>query len=118
MLLATFLGRVIRSGRLILHTADGREYDIGDHGPVTVRMHLHDKRIERALVLNPQMAFGEAYMAGRITFEEGDVGDFLDLAARNLGTGYGPGHWQWIASARSWLKRLGRANTLRRAHRN
>ncbi len=118
MLLATLLGRVIRSGRLILCAADGREYDIGDNGPVTVRLRLRDKQVERALVLNPQMAFGEAYMDGRVTFEDGDVGDFLDLVARNLGTGYGPAHWQWIASARSWLKRLGRANTRRRAHRN
>ncbi len=118
MLLAGFLQRVITSGRLILRAADGREYDIGDTGPVCVRMNLHDKKVGRAVLLNPQMALGEAYMDGRVTFEGGDVGDFLDLAARNLGTGYGPAHWQWIASARSWMKWLGRANTLRRAHRN
>jgi cyclopropane-fatty-acyl-phospholipid synthase len=93
-------------------------YEIGDDSPVTVVMRLHDKAVARALLLNPQMALGEAYMDGRVTFEQGDVGDFLDLAARNFGTGYGPAHWQWIAWARGATNRLRKLNTLRRAHRN
>jgi cyclopropane-fatty-acyl-phospholipid synthase len=118
MLLAAMLGKVIRCGRLAIRDADGRIYEVGDESPVTVVMRLHDKAVARELLLNPQMAFGEAYMDGRLTFEKGDVGDFLDLAARNLGTGYGPAHWQWIASVRRWTNRLGKLNTLRRAHRN
>jgi cyclopropane-fatty-acyl-phospholipid synthase len=118
MLLAKLLRQVIREGRLAIRDSRGRTHQIGDDGPVSVTLCLHDKRVERELLLNPQLAFGEAYMDGRISFEGGDVGDFLHLAARNLGTGYGPAHWQWIANARTLLKRLGRANTLRRAHRN
>ena len=118
MLLARLLKQVIREGRLAIRDADGQWHEIGDDSPVTVRMRLHDKKVERDLLLNPQMAFGEAYMDGRVTFEDCEVGDFLDLAARNLGTGYGPGHWQWIANARTWLNRLALPNTLRRSHRN
>ncbi|MEX1109693.1 MAG: class I SAM-dependent methyltransferase, partial [Dongiaceae bacterium] len=49
---------------------------------MTIR--LHDRRIERQLLTNPKLHFGEAYMDGRITVEEGTLADMLDLLTRNM----------------------------------
>ena len=36
------------------------------------------------LVLRPRLAFGEAYMDGKLTVEDGDIYDLLDLLGRNM----------------------------------
>jgi cyclopropane-fatty-acyl-phospholipid synthase len=46
-------------------------------------MRLHDRALIWRLVLNPELAAGEAYMDGTLTFENGGVAEFLRLFARN-----------------------------------
>jgi cyclopropane-fatty-acyl-phospholipid synthase len=85
MLIAGLLGRLVREGRLTVIDAAGRQHEIAGSAPgpaVTIR--LHDRRIERQLLANPKLHFGEAYMDGRITIEEGTLGDVLDLLTRNM----------------------------------
>jgi len=83
---------------------------------LTIR--LHDRKTERALLLNPQLAFGEAYMDGRLTVEGGGIADALELITRNLGRGFGGGHWERINKLRMLAKRWMQNNTLSNARKN
>ncbi len=77
-MLAHLLSRFVRNGRLtVIHHDGAREsFGSGVDGPeVTVK--LHDARVQRELFFNPELAAAEAYMDGRLTFENG--GRVLDL---------------------------------------
>ena len=38
------------------------------------------------IAFNPELAFGEAYMDGRLTVEEGTIADVLEILISNMGT--------------------------------
>jgi cyclopropane-fatty-acyl-phospholipid synthase len=84
MLLAAILRSSIKIGRLTVIDAGGRRHVFqGAAGPAhTIR--LHDRSLHWRLVVNPKLAFGEAYMDGTITCEDGTLYDVLDLLARNV----------------------------------
>ncbi len=84
MLLSYLLRRLIVQGTFRLIDHQGRTHVFaGGPGPsVTVR--LHDAGLARELFLNPRLKLGEAFMDGRLTIEEGDVYDLLDLCGRNV----------------------------------
>jgi cyclopropane-fatty-acyl-phospholipid synthase len=84
MLLARVLRQTIKIGRLTIVDADGKRHVFeGAPGPAyTIR--LHDRALQRRLFFNPKLAFGEAYMEGTLTCEDGTLYDVLDLIARNL----------------------------------
>ena len=93
-LLVTFLRKFVRQGHLTLVDAAGRVHEIGVIEQPAVVIRLHDKATERAMMLNPQLALGEAYMDGRLTVETGSIADVLDLLMKNLGMSFGGGHWE------------------------
>ena len=84
MLLARFLQAVIRTGDLHMTDAYGSTWTFGDGQPPHASIRLHDRKLHRSLVLNPNLRFGEAYMDGTLTIEEGSLFDLLDIAARNI----------------------------------
>ncbi|MEQ9812851.1 MAG: cyclopropane-fatty-acyl-phospholipid synthase family protein [Azospirillaceae bacterium] len=84
-LLDRMLSRFVTTGSLSVIDADGGRHAYGRAGeaPHAV-MRIHDRRLYRALVLNPELKLAEAYMDGAVTFEEGtSVKDFLTLFSRN-----------------------------------
>src|SRR3546814_13383174 len=60
--LVHWLGRVVRWGRLAIIDPGGRTHTLGDGTPPHVRLRIVDPAAPRRLVLNPPLAFGEAYM--------------------------------------------------------
>jgi cyclopropane-fatty-acyl-phospholipid synthase len=81
------LRSMCRVGHLVIIDKGGRTRDFGDPrtGPsVTVR--FRDRLLPLRLVLNPSLAFGEAYMSGALTIERGSLRDLLYLATQNLPT--------------------------------
>ena len=85
MLIAGLLRRLVREGTLTVVDAGGRREVITGEKPgprATVRM--TDRQIERQLLTNPKLHFGEGYMDGRIVIEEGTLEDVLDLLTRNI----------------------------------
>ena len=54
----------------------------GEPGP-DVTMRLSDKSLYHKLVFNPELSAGEAYMDGRMTFENSTLRDFLTLISIN-----------------------------------
>ncbi len=117
-LLAGLLRRIVKSGRLTLIGHDGRTFEIGVLSEPAIIMRLHDKRVAFELLRDPYLAFGELYMDGRVTIEDGSLADLLTLFARNLGTGSGGGHLLLLARLRALGRRLSPRNAGARAQRN
>ncbi len=81
------LRTMCRAGHLEVIDKNGRKRDFGDqHTGPSVTVRLHDRMLPLRLVLNPSLAFGEAYMDGTLTIERGSLGDLLHLATQSLGT--------------------------------
>jgi cyclopropane-fatty-acyl-phospholipid synthase len=117
-LLDVLLRRVIRRGSLILIDADGITHRYGDGAPPTVSLHLNDKRLERQLVVDPELALGEAYMQGRLEMVECRIYDFLELFLSNLENDAMPGWTRSFSAARYLGRRLMQFNPSGRARRN
>lgn len=88
MLLATVLNSFVKVGHLRIIDARGKEHCIGDdpdtgwQSALTVR--LHDPALHWKLALRPHLGFGEAYMEGTLTVENGSIWDFLTFAGLNI----------------------------------
>ena len=84
MLLSRLFERTITIGRLRVIDAGGSLYTFdGSAGPsVTIR--LHDPALHWKLAVRPRLYFGEAFMDGKLTVEEGSLYDLIDLLAVNL----------------------------------
>lgn len=116
-LLENFLTRLIRRGDLEIESASGRKFRVGDgSGPKAV-LRFADAGAERRLLFDPELAFGELYMDGRIAVLQGTIYDVLSIAARNI---VGPSS-RWVAALqrlRLALRRWSQRNTRDKAHRN
>ena len=73
----------VRVGTLKVIDASGNVHVFsGEPGP-NVTMRLRDKSLYHKLVFNPELNAGEAYMNGRMTFENSTLRDFLTLISIN-----------------------------------
>ncbi len=111
LLLRGLLQQIILKGTLTVIGPDGRSIIIGKGVPsVTIR--VVDPAVIPRLFLNPELAFGEAYMDGALTVENGDVYDFLDLCLANLGWSSGRGLRHVRASIKRLLRRITQHNPI------
>src|SRR5580692_12588020 len=78
-LLRYFLTQFIRRGTMNFTTASGAKFSCGDGtgNPVAVRFLGTDA--ERRVLLNPELALGEAYMDGTFVVENGSIADVLAI---------------------------------------
>ena len=86
MVFIKFLNNLFKQDGFLLEDANGKEHIIGKpelENPI--KMKIHDKKLYYKLFLYPDLYFGEAYTDGKITFKNGNISDFLDLALQNLG---------------------------------
>jgi len=86
MLLIKFLNNLFQQDGFLLEDANGKEHIIGKpelENPIKLK--IHDKKLHYKLLLYPDLYLGEAYTDGNITFKNGNISDFLDLALQNLG---------------------------------
>lgn len=84
MLLARLLDKIVHTGQLTLAGPDGRVQTFGkNHGP-RVTMRIADRATAHRLALRPKMAFGESYMDGNLTIDDGTIYDLLALLAINI----------------------------------
>ena len=72
-LLALFLRRFIRQGSLIITTASGKRYTFGDGKGSPVAVRFTNAKAQRAVLLNPELRLGEAYMDGTFIVEPGST---------------------------------------------
>lgn len=103
-MLAALLRQLLKTGDLTLHMRDGEVVRAGDGSTPSVSVTLHDPTLPRKLILNPELAMGEAYMDERLTIEGDDVRGLLTLVVRNFSAGNLPAS-QKIARALRIAKR-------------
>ena len=115
MLLARILNGTFCWGDLEIIDARGNRHRFTGEPGLKSTIRLHDSRLHHRLAMNPDLEFGEAYMNGTLTIEEGDLADFLGVAVANM---YAlDRHWSQslIRSLGRVFKVLTQTNTTRRA---
>ncbi len=112
------LDQTITTGYLRLVDADGLAHGFGDRDDPAVVARITDRRTERRLFFNPALALGEAYMDGRLVFEQGTVYDFLELLLSNLDYGSWPRLARLHVALRFIQRSLRQYNPVPRAKRN
>lgn len=118
MLLARILSGIFHWGELDIIDAHGRRHRFSSASGLKSTIRLHDPRLHIRLALNPALAFGEAYMDGTLTIEEGDLSDFLGIAVANMRAL--ESHWSQRIPRRMGraLRRLAQHNPVHRARQN
>jgi cyclopropane-fatty-acyl-phospholipid synthase len=117
-LLRAALGTLVRAGNLRLTTACGSTFSIGDGTGEEVAVRLASRAAELAILIDPELRVGEAYMDGNLVVERGSIADVLALALGQRRDGKPPA-WarpQWLL--RYLVRRLGQFNPRPRARRN
>src|SRR4051795_8239954 len=78
-LLRHFLGQFIRRGTMTFTAASGASFTCGDGTGPPVSVRFLSPRSERRILLNPELALGEAYMDGTFVVENGSIADALAI---------------------------------------
>ena len=117
-LLDILLRRIVRNGSLTFVDAGGTAHRYGDGQGRQVTVEIADKRLERHLVLDPQLALGEGYMQGRLKMIEGRIYDLLALLLSNIQHQPEPRWTRGLVVARYLIRRLMQFNPSGRAQRN
>jgi cyclopropane-fatty-acyl-phospholipid synthase len=116
--LSYVLERTVTTGHLKMIAADGSVCEFGDRTGSPVIARINDKRTERQLALNAPLAIGEAYMEGRLVFEQGTLYDFLELLLTNVPPRRWP-RWLRLVDTLAYVtRRLQHYNPVGRARRN
>lgn len=116
-LLVLFLRRFIRQGALRVTTAAGKTYVFGDGSGPAVAVRFTTAAAQRAVLLDPELKLGEAYMDGSFVVERGSIADVLAIVFRQPGIDLPP----WLSPpkfVRYLLRRLHQFNSRFRARRN
>src|SRR3954468_24716075 len=78
-LLRYFLGQFVRRGTMTFTAASGARFTCGDGTGRPVSVRFLSPRTERRILLNPELALGEAYMDGTFVVEDGSIVDALAI---------------------------------------
>jgi cyclopropane-fatty-acyl-phospholipid synthase len=115
-LLQFLLKTFIRRGTFRVTTSRGRVLSFGDGTGQPVSVRFTSRAAEWAILLDPELKFGEAYMNGTFVVEQGSIADVLAIC---LGQKTEVPYW---ARPQSWLRflrrRLDQFNPRRRARHN
>jgi cyclopropane-fatty-acyl-phospholipid synthase len=116
--LSHMLKSLVRVGTLTIIDAGGRAHVFaGAPGPV-VTVRFADPALPYTLFLNPEMRVGEAYMDGRLTFENSTLRDCLALYSVNRSSLASYPLQRVVRAVRRALRRFQQANPIRRAQQN
>jgi cyclopropane-fatty-acyl-phospholipid synthase len=97
-------------------TAGGRTYTFGDGTGSPLAIRFTNAGAQRAVLFDPELKFGEAYMDGTIVVEQGSIADLLGLL---LSQGHRwPRNWAVLRLLRYLFRRLQQLNLRSRARNN
>ncbi|WP_106206551.1 SAM-dependent methyltransferase [Aliiruegeria haliotis] len=117
-LLDRLLERIVHDGRLTVRGAGVVERTYGNGSGPQVTIWLHDPTLPRRLILNPDLALGEAYMDQDLTIDGDDLPGFLALLLMNRGAGKSGWAIRLNLGLRRLLRRVQQYNPLQRARQN
>ncbi len=112
-----FAAQLVREGTLEIEEPNGERFRVGDGTGEPPLVKIADERVKTALLRDPELAFGELYMDGRITVLRGSIYDVIAVAMHNMAQGAGSGWVKILQKARLAIQKWMR-NTTRRAATN
>ncbi|WP_170331464.1 SAM-dependent methyltransferase [Ruegeria arenilitoris] len=77
------LSDFITRGTLRIRYPDGSEREYGDGTSPAAQISLHEAALLPRMVKNPEMAFGEGYMDGSLSIDEGGLENAMRIAIRS-----------------------------------
>ena len=116
-LIGRFIDQILPVGSIALLNADGSRETHGPGGGKHVTIRLHDRKAALDIFRNPRLKFGELYMDGRLTIEDGSMLDLLELVVGAKPWEQGKRAALGKGKAKS-LKRFFRRNDLRKSRSN
>ncbi|MGP0089178.1 MAG: class I SAM-dependent methyltransferase [Xanthobacteraceae bacterium] len=117
-LLRFFLRQFIRQGDIRVITARGSTLAFGDGTGQPIRIRFTSSAALLAVLLDPELKAGEAYMDGTLVVEQGSIADLLAVVLGQHPAGSFP---VWTQPQQLWRylqRRLQQFNPRRRAQRN
>ena len=116
-LLLIFLRRYIRRGSLKVTTANGITHIFGDGSGPPVSVRFATAAAQRAVLFDPELKLGEAYMDGTFVVEQGSIADVLAVLLRQ--ERIGAANWAWLPRLfRHLFRRLQQYNPRARSRQN
>ncbi len=92
------VGTLVREGQLTLVMPDGKRMSFGPGGGKALTVRFADRRAVFEIARNPRLGLGETYMDGRLTIEDGDILDLMELVV-------GANRWEAKSGARKALNK-------------
>ena len=122
-LFSNFLIKAVRLGSLVVHFPNGKTLRFGDGTGKPVEVTMHDPSLTRKILMNADIAVGEAYMNGDMTIRDDDLFGFMELAVRNMGRNgawhHGPSRRKkFMKSLRRMTRFVSQHNPIGRAQKN
>ena len=115
-LLEFLLKTFIRRGTFRVTTSRGTVLTFGDGTGRPVSVRFASRAAEWAILLDPELKFGEAYMDGSFVVEQGSIADVLAIM---LGQNTDVPHWARLQGLLRYLnRRLSQFNPRKRSRRN
>lgn len=116
-LLQLLLSRFIRRGSFTVTTESGSTYSFGDGSGPPVAVRFTTARAQRAVLLDPELKLGEAYMDGTFVVEKGSLAEVLAILFSQ--ERQAAPHWAWPHRlVRHLLRGLKQFNVRSRARHN
>jgi cyclopropane-fatty-acyl-phospholipid synthase len=112
------MARVIRLGRLEVTWSDGRRSAYGNGTGRVARVEFRDRETEWAVLVNPELAIGEAYMDGSLVFPDDRLLDFLMLLNESWSAISKQPFYRSLSRFRFLTRRVAQNNSPMRARRN
>jgi cyclopropane-fatty-acyl-phospholipid synthase len=115
-LLRLFLSRFIRRGSITFTTANGTRFTCGDGTGIPLAARFLTRRTQIRILLNPELALGEAFMDGNFVVEQGSIADVLALLMDqpDVLPDWAKPQWQ----LRFLIRRIRRFNSRKRSRQN
>src|SRR5215208_5787236 len=108
-LIGRFIDQILPVGSITIVQPDGRSATHGPGGGKHVTVRFHDRRASVEIFRNPRLRFGELYMDGRLTIEDGTILDLLELVVG--AKPWEQGRRKALGKGKAkWLKRFFRRN--------
>jgi cyclopropane-fatty-acyl-phospholipid synthase len=117
-LLRSAFSSIIKHGQLRLTTASGATSVLGDGTGEPIAVRFTTRAAQRAVLLDPELKLGEAYMDGTFVVEQGTIANFLDLIFKGVRR---KPRLPWtlpLAAARFLMRKVQQLNRRTRAQRN
>jgi cyclopropane-fatty-acyl-phospholipid synthase len=105
----------VTCGNLQVTTARGATISFGDGNGPPIAVRFTSASAQRAVLFDPDLRLGEAYMDGTFVVDRGSIAEFVDLVAKKFA-------WPWWAAPIALLRFVWRGirqlNSRRRSQRN